>query len=40
MTGRFHGEFGLPFNLKSDLQNPNPSQIEKKRSASDASLSD
>jgi hypothetical protein len=32
MMGRSHREFGLLFNLKLDLQNPNPSQTEKKRS--------
>jgi hypothetical protein len=26
MMGRSHGQFGLLFNLKLDLENPNPSQ--------------
>src|SRR5256885_12974623 len=35
MTGRFHRQFGLLFNLKLDLKNPNRSQTEKKQSVSD-----
>src|SRR4029077_4883833 len=38
MTGRSHRQFGLLFNLKLDLENPNPSQTEKKRSVSDDCL--
>jgi hypothetical protein len=36
MTGRSHRQFRLLFNLKSDLQNPNPSQMAKERSVNDA----
>src|SRR6184192_4849184 len=35
MTGRFHRQLRLLFNLKLDLENPNRSQTEKKQSVSD-----
>src|SRR5712664_1321435 len=38
MMGRSHRQFGLLFNLKLDLQNPNPSQTEKKRLVGDDSF--
>src|SRR5947207_5069090 len=38
MTGRFHRQFRLVFNLKLDLEKPNPSQMEKKLWVGDESL--